>query len=400
MYIDNFGKLLLVSVLMLNSEVAESLAQAPLAVERSVIAHGNEKWDWLQVRTGYADRTPPICLTTMSLTGKEKTHDFHDIFLSVSTDHGENWSKPRAIPSLRRTKLDDGYEISAGDLWPKWHAATDKFLITGKTFDFEDGTREDRVKTKVSYAVIDPETLECGPLKFLELPDTDHEGRPLRAANAGCNQRVDLANGDVLLPIRYLKDVTKRNMTTTVVRCRFDGTTLTYLEHGSEHSLPTGRGLYEPSAVQLGDQFFLTMRADDGAYVSKSRDGLDYTDHIPWTFDDGTLLGSYNTQQHWVTLEDRLFLVYTRKGADNDHIMRHRAPLFIAEGDPEELHVIRSTEQVLVPENDATLGNSGVCQVSENEAWVTVGEGRVSRGKRSGEFNKVILAKIRVDDSE
>jgi hypothetical protein len=144
----------------------------------------------------------------------------------------------------------------------------------------------------------------------------------------------------------------------------------------------------------LGDEFFLTMRADDGAFVAKSSDGIHYSEHRPWKFDDGSLLGSYNTQQHWVTLSGRLYLVYTRRGADNDHIMRHRAPLFIGEVDPKKLHVIRSTEQILVADNHATLGNSGVSRISDREARVTVAEGRVSYGARKGENNKVILVRI------
>ena len=136
------------------------------------------------------------------------------------------------------------------------------------------------------------------------------------------------------------------------------------------------------------------MRADDGAFVAKSTDGLHFSNHKPWTFDDGRPLGSYNTQQHWITIAGDLYLVYTRRGADNDHIMRHRAPLFIAQVDPKELHVIRSTEQVLVPENHATLGKSGVCTISKKESWVTVAEGLVSCGRRKGENNTVILTKI------
>ena len=228
------------------------------------------------------------------------------------------------------------------------------------------------------------------------MPEHDHEGKPFLAPNAGCHQRVDLPDGDILLPIRYQKNGRKRNYTTIVARCRFDGRTLTYVEHGSEHSIPTKRGLYEPSVTQFGDKFFLTMRADNGAFVAKSSDGINYSKHKPWTFDDGRPLGSYNTQQHWCQIGRHLFLVYTRRGADNDHIMRHRAPLFIAQVDPNRLHVIRSTEQILVPENHATLGNSGVCQVSANEAWITVAEGRVSYGKRKGEHNKVIIAKVTV----
>ena len=36
-------------------------------------------------------------------------------------------------------------------------------------------------------------------------------------------------------------------------------------------------------------------------YVTSSDDGLHYAPIRPWTFDDGTELGSYNTQQHWVS---------------------------------------------------------------------------------------------------
>ena len=74
--------------------------------------------------------------------------------------------------------------------------------------------------------------------------------------------------------------------------------------------------------------------------------------------------------------------------------MRHRAPLFIAEVDPVKLQVRRSTERILVPENHATLGNSGVCAISNREAWITVAEGRVSQGQRRGEHNQVILARV------
>ncbi|MFO0919905.1 MAG: hypothetical protein U0872_16530 [Planctomycetaceae bacterium] len=43
-------------------------------------------------------------------------------------------------------------------------------------------------------------------------------------------------------------------------------------------------------------------------------------------------------------------MAYTRRGANNDHIARHRAPLFVAQVDLQSLQVIRSTEQILLPE--------------------------------------------------
>jgi hypothetical protein len=61
---------------------------------------------------------------------------------------------------------------------------------------------------------------------------------------------------------------------------------------------------------------------------------------------------------------------------------------------PDRLVVKRSTEQIILPENHATLGNSGVCQISESETWITCAEGRVSYGKRKGEANNVFIAQI------
>ncbi len=222
------------------------------------------------------------------------------------------------------------YDFLIGDVCPQWHVATRKVLATGKTFGFIDGKKEDRGLERVSYAVFDPQQNTWSDLSLLELPATDHEGHPFLEANAGCHQRFDLANGEILLPIRYRKDSTKKYYTTIVARCRFDGTRLTYMEHGSEFFIPQDRGLYEPSVTGFNGEYFLTMRADHSAFVAKSKDGLHYEPFVEWTYDDGQVLGSYNTQQHWVVHNDELYLVYTRRGANNDHVFRHRAPLFIA----------------------------------------------------------------------
>jgi hypothetical protein len=86
---------------------------------------------------------------------------------------------------------------------------------------------------------------------------------------------------------------------------------------------------------------------------------LHYGAPTPLVFDDGQDSGNYNTQQHWITLDGKLYLVYTRRGADNDHVFRHRAPLFIAEFDPVRLCLVRDTEQIAVPNRGARLGNFG-----------------------------------------
>ena len=179
-----------------------------------------------------------------------------------------------------------------------------------------------------------------------------------------------------------------------VVRCGFDGETLTYKKHGSELNIPQDRGLYEPSLTEFGGRFFLTLRADHSAFVTSGTDGIHFDPIQEWKFDDGEPLGNYNTQQHWVTVGGGLFLIYTRKGADNDHVFRHRAPLFIGQVNPKTLRVMRATERVVLPENHATLGNSGVCRISDKESWITCGEGLLRLGKREGEKNQVLFVRI------
>ncbi|MDP4108176.1 MAG: lysophospholipase, partial [Bacillota bacterium] len=105
-----------------------------------------------------------------------------------------------------------------------------------------------------------------------------------------------------------------------------------------------------------------------------SNDGLHWLPIKEWTFDDGQALGSYNTQAHWLSHSKGLFLTYTRRGANNDHIARNRAPLFIAEVDPVKLQVLRSTEKVLIPERGVMLGNFGAAPINKNESWVTDAE--------------------------
>jgi hypothetical protein len=215
-------------------------------------------------------------------------------------------------------------------------------------------------------------------------------------------QRVDLPNGDILLPI-YFKSREQKQYRTTVLRCSFDGEKMSYREQGNELSVLIDRGLYEPSLTRFRDRYYLTMRNDRAGYVATSPDGLHFDEPRKWLWDDGTELGNYNTQQHWVTHSDALYLVYTRTGANNDHVFRHRAPLFIAQVDVGTLRVLRATERILVPEHGARLGNFGVTEVNENETWVTVAEWMQTWGPNIvippnnpyGADNSVYAARIR-----
>src|SRR5699024_5622162 len=148
-------------------------------------------------------------------------------------------------------------------------------------------------------------------------------------SGAGCSQWIEEANGDILLPVYFGID----HLASTVVRCRLDDGALRYVEHGTTISIGARRGLYEPSLVAQEGRYYLTLRNDQRAYLAVSDDGLHYDDPTPWRFDDGRELGSYNTQQHWVSMADGPYLVYTRRGVDNDHVSRNRAPLLMARVD-------------------------------------------------------------------
>ena len=346
---------------------------------------------WVHPRAGtIPGETPKVVLTMQKLLLSGS-----DIFYALNEmrtdDLGKTWSGPTEHETLGRIPNDLGGTSVVCDFTPMWHAKSGKLLGTGHTamYSAENHLVDDRPRS-TAYSVYDSEARTWAQWKTMEMP-TD----PIFYNNgAGCSQRLDLPNGDILLPI-YCKVQGEKAYNATVVRARFDGETLSYVEHGTLLPLPIVRGFVEPSLTIFDGRYFLTLRNDESGYVTRGGDGLTFDTPIKWTFDDGQELGSYNTQQHWVTSEKGLFLVYTRRGADNDHVFRHRAPLFIAQVDPERLCVIRSTERILVPQRGARLGNFAVTKVSEVETWVTVAEWMQPAGvEKYGSDNSVFVARI------
>jgi len=367
---------------------------APFQIEQNVILTSPQDLHFAQSRGALVPGNPPRVLVTTQQIEKIGSHGYRDVFFVETSDGGKTWSKLERIESLERRGKPEGHDLVIGDVCPQWHAATGVVLATGKTFGFDGGTKENRGHERVSYAIFSPQTNEWSGLRLLQLPDVDHEGRKILEPNSGCHQRFDLPSGEILLPIRYRKNPDSRAYTTIVARCTFDGQTLTYREHGSELTIPRERGLYEPSVIGFRSRYFLTMRADHSAFVSSSRDGLNYEPIKEWTFDDGQVLGSYNTQQHWIAHGESLYLAYTRRGAGNDHVFRHRAPLFIARVDPDRLCVIRDTEQILMPETGLDLGGGfGIVDVSQHETWVISSEMAFPAARRD-EPNCVRLARV------
>lgn len=309
-----------------------------------------------------------------------------------SDDLGRNWSDPEPQPELDWIK-DGDVDIAVADVTPGFHPPSGKVIAIGAQVRYsrQGEQLEDQPRAhQTAYAVFDPRTNRWSKWRRLEMP----AGEEFNFARSACAQFVVEADGTLLLPF-YIAKSAKVPYATTVVRCSFDGENLKYKEHGDVLSLNVARGLYEPSLIRLANRYYLTIRNDQRGYVTSGDDGLHFRPVKPWLFDDGAELGSYNTQQHWLTAGDGLFLVYTRRGANNDHVVRHRAPLFLAQVDPQRLCVLRDTERVLVPERGATLGNFGAAAISENESWVTVSEGIWNDdARRRGAEGATFLARV------
>lgn len=283
------------------------------------------------------------------------------------------WTGPVLTPELDWFKQPDGVTLSVADVTPGWHEKSGKLIALGARVRYSpQGKQLEDVKRshQTVYAVYDPKTQKWTPWRLLELPPDDE----FNFARNACAQWLVQPNGNLLVPL-YISKSVKQRFSTTVVECRFDGNELSFLKQGNVLRLEIARGLYEPSLTQFDGRYYLTLRNDERGYVSVSDDGLQFAEPKPWTFDDGAELGSYNTQQHWLTHSEGLFLVYTRRGADNDHIVRHRAPLFMARVDPQKAVVLRASEKIVVPERGSEMGNFGASAINANESWVTVSEG-------------------------
>ncbi|WP_442484430.1 sialidase family protein [Aeoliella sp. SH292] len=334
----------------------------------------------------------PSILLTMQPHGFEGTHNYKGIVSSLTNDFGRNWQFPTAHKELdirTRPREENGrsiYEVPV-DATPMYHPQTGKVILTGATFQVDTKTNKDVPggTSDVFYAAYDPKTHAWSQWTTLEFPASF----PWPYKRTGCCQALVEPNGDVLLPI-YFGEHNNSIHYATIARCKFDGEKLSYVEHGSEHKLDFGRGMSEPSLAKFEGQYFMTMRNDQGAYVSTSSDGLRFSEAEPWRFDDGEELGSYNTQQHFLTHSDGLFLVYTRRGLDNDDVMRHRAPLVMAQIDPQTRRVLRDTERIVVPkEGSEALGNFGVCNITPNISWIVVAKRVTTPGEKN-----VLVAQI------
>ncbi|MBX7258760.1 MAG: glycoside hydrolase [Candidatus Hydrogenedentes bacterium] len=392
---------MLACVLLLLTATQTDVANVSYTIELTTpIESFNNEFCWFQPRAaaipGAGKDGMPLVVLTLQKHFLSSSDYYSGIHVMKSADLGATWTTPEPRPELDWRHEPDGMVVGICDMTPGWHAPTKKLLLIGHTVRYREGKLAEESRSRETpFSVYDPAADTWTPWRIVDMPDK----KKFYNGGAGCAQWLVEDDGSLLIPIYYKEQSNDPNAcsSATVMRCAFDGTTVSYREHGTELALDVPRGLDEPSLTRFRGKYYLTIRNDQRGYATVSDDGLHFAPITPWTFDDGSELGSYNTQQHWVTHSDGLFLAYTRRGANNDDIFRHRAPLFIAQVDPEKLCVIRATERELLPNRGATYGNFGASNITENETWVTDAEGMFFPEvyKKYGAKGAVFAAKLR-----
>ncbi len=323
--------------------------------------------------------------------------DFECIHTNFSCNGGKAWQGFLPDETFKSV-INGNIRTVCCDMTPFYHKKTGKFIVTGHTADYftnENAPVPSIYRTRIlPYAVFDTETKKFGKLNAIKMPDP----QKYRNCGSGCSQCTELENGDMLIPISFgeIKDNKKQNDKAAVIRCSFDGSELKFISISNELEVKDSvRGIGEASILHFNGKFYLTIRDDAHGYLSVSDDGNTFSEPQKWRFDNGEIVPTYNTQSHWLTSNGKAYLVYTRKAGTNDHVFRHRAPLFVAEFDPEKLVLKRDTEFVAVPERGARLGNFGVFNIDENNAVIVASEWMQPVGcEKYGSNNAVWIADI------
>ncbi len=323
-----------------------------------------------------------VFMTLQTISGSDV---FGPVHWMTTSDLGRTWTDPQPVPPLGRVPAEKGWEEGVCDVVPEYHPPTKTVLAMGHNV-FYRGPKFDTQQPPRCPVYSVWKNGAWGERKKLVWDDP--RGALLYTNN--CGQRVVLDNGDIAFVMSF--GTSRNSRSAAGVRCSFDGNTLTIQQVGTELKHTAGRGLLEPSLVRWRNRFFVTLRAEDNhGYVATSDDGLDFADKQPWCWDNGDAVTMSTTQQHWLAHSDGLFLVYNRKDASNINVPRWRAPLYIAQVDPDKLRLLRDTERIVLPlvgdginaPNDvAYSGNFHPVNVTPDESWVTDGEMLPKHGYR------------------
>ncbi|MCQ2387180.1 MAG: hypothetical protein MJ066_01880 [Clostridia bacterium] len=315
------------------------------------------------------DKSIYVSYSILDLNGIDK---FTAEYVVKSTDGGKTFSSPNYQKNCKLQKKGNLlYAYSTNIFYNKKYK---KFFGIGNTATYfkdrpapcncyEDGKD---ILEKILYYDFNEKNCQFVNKKEIESPLKCN-----RAIHVG--RIEEYANGDMLIP--FYCDITDKKTQCITARYRFVNGELRLVKAGSPISMEKlARGVCEPTIAKLNKKFYMTLRSDEQGMFAVSEDGFNFSKPKPWVYDDKSILENYNTQTHWLVNKNGLFLAYTRKGANNDHVFRHRAPIFIARFNEDKQCLIKSTERILVPELGARLGNFDTFEPNNKESWLITAE--------------------------
>ncbi|MCQ2385093.1 MAG: hypothetical protein MJ078_00215 [Clostridia bacterium] len=333
--------------------------------------------------------TAVLCYQMLLLTGDDVTVDSYS---SVSRDGGKTFGTPRPLSSADKTV--NGIRHVKTFSCPYYNRFHRKWLMLGLETLYEND-KEPVCVGGISvcqpyYTSYSPEKGDWDANGFSPIP------LPVEALSAiPHGQVIEFENGDMLLSFFVsFEGFPKAGVLT--VRYAYTENGLKPVKQGTVlRADQYARGLCEPSVARLGNKYYMTLRTDEAGLWSESDDGYTFSAPVPWQWDNGEVLENYNTMQRWIRHPDGLYLAYTRKGAHNDHVFRHRAPIFMARFDEDRKCLLRDTEVILVPEIGARLGNFFVTDVSKTESLLSVAEWMQPVGcEKYGSDNSIWIARV------
>jgi hypothetical protein len=326
-----------------------------------------------------------LLMTCQELLGSDC---FGPALFSTSSNDGDTWSTPRPIPDMGWRDAGNSLFRGICDVVPEFHPRTRTILAIGHEVYSRNGKFFNHRKAGLSlhsvFCIMDASGRWSDVKPILDIPELNS----MHDWVCGNCQRATLSDGDIIIPF-YCHSKDQADCIVCSVKFSYDGKNLTAVKKGNQLALPVKRGLLEPSIIQYGSNFYMTIRAEDGCgYFAISDDGLQWGEIIPWRWDDGKAIEMSTTQQHWFRLNGKLYLAYTRKAEINQDIFRWRAPLFAARFDEEKLCLEKDTERIVFPiiretladniEKAALMGNFHCTEISTSKVIITVGESRSS----------------------
>ena len=226
-----------------------------------------------------------LIMTMQLFSGVSDTYGSPEF--AISEDGGASWTSPEYIPGFETVRVSEVMDEAVSDPRLAYHPQSKSVLVIGCTgyntngkcaTQDEDFDRE-RFRQRPVYTVYRSDGT-WSEKKFL-LPESFlKDSLDWRTA---CVQISVLPDGDLIIPI-YLRPDSQELFSVCTVKCGFDGNELSIKDVGPMvHSNGSGLGFCEPSVIEHGDKFYMTIRAyDKQGHWAESTDGLNWENLKPW----------------------------------------------------------------------------------------------------------------------